>query len=206
MKFFVLTHDSRMGSDCCLCLILIFLNSRIWKLAIIAPRSAKNTPTVLVLVKRSDPAATLNRYAKRAPEFEMMVLLLTLWVGFAQTQHQTHRGQCGNTVGDRKLHVIVHMGGVWKYDEQEQFRHACPRNVFVEVFRGARERTLAWKQKFVCVTSRRCGVGGVGGMARNQEKRPTPNPRWEHRWGLSPRKSVQQVRQALCARGKHRQW
>lgn len=43
-----------------------------------APKSAKNTPTVFALVKRSDPAATLNRYANRAPELEMMVLLLTL--------------------------------------------------------------------------------------------------------------------------------
>lgn len=44
----------------------------------VAPSSAKATPMVFVLVKRSVPAATLNRYAKRAAEFEMMVLLVTL--------------------------------------------------------------------------------------------------------------------------------
>lgn len=64
-----------------------------------APKSAKNTPTVLVLVKRSDPAATLNRYANRAPEFEMMVLLLTLgWFRSVQTgKTDAHGEQRDNT-------------------------------------------------------------------------------------------------------------
>lgn len=48
------------------------------KLAMIAPSSARATPTVFILVKVSVRAATLNRYAKRAAEFEMMVLLVTL--------------------------------------------------------------------------------------------------------------------------------
>lgn len=48
------------------------------RLAMTAPNSARATPTVFVLVKRSVRATTLNRYVNRADEFAMMVLLVTL--------------------------------------------------------------------------------------------------------------------------------
>lgn len=48
------------------------------RLAMTAPNSARATPTVFVLVKRSVRATTLNTYVNRADEFEMMVLLVTL--------------------------------------------------------------------------------------------------------------------------------
>lgn len=61
---------------------VIYFQSRIkiaTALTTAAPISARATPAVLPGVKLSVLARTLNKYAKRAVEWEMMVLLVMLW-------------------------------------------------------------------------------------------------------------------------------